>query len=125
MSLALAHFVIGAACTGVVLTLLVPAVPFQRSLVVLGGIWGMIPDAWRFLPASGGQYAHDFHATVWANLFWFHQALDRADVGDSHGTGVVLLGGFLTVTLVTEYRDYRTPDAVREVMPEAVHPPED
>ncbi|MFC7141319.1 hypothetical protein ACFQMA_15955 [Halosimplex aquaticum] len=119
MSLAIAHFAVGAACTGVALTLL-PRIPFQRTLVVLGGIWAVIPDAWRFLPASAGGYAHDFHATAWANLFWFHNVLDRADVGDSHATGVVLLGGLLCVTAAAEYRDYRTPEPVREALPEAV-----
>lgn len=119
MSLAIAHFAVGAACTGLVLTLL-PPVPFQRSLVVLGGIWAMIPDAWRFLPVTASEYAHEFHATPWANVFWFHNVLDRADVGDSHATGVALLAALLCVTVAAEYRDYRAPEPVREAFPEAV-----
>ncbi|WP_082223254.1 hypothetical protein [Halosimplex carlsbadense] len=119
MSLAITHFAVGAACTAVVL-MLVPRVPFQRTLVVCGGIWAMLPDAWRFLPTSGARYAHEFHATPLANVFWFHNALDRADVGDSQATGVALLAVFLLVTATVEYRDYRTPEPVREALPDAV-----
>ncbi|WP_459192997.1 hypothetical protein [Halosimplex sp. J119] len=119
MSLAIAHFAVGAACTAVVLTVL-PDAPFQRTLVVIGGIWAMIPDAWRFLPVTAGEYAHEFHATPLANLFWFHNVLDRVDVGDSNATGVVLLAGLLCVTAAAEYRDYRAPEPVREAFPDAV-----
>lgn len=120
MSLAITHFAVGAACTAVLLTLL-PQTPFQRSLVVLGGGWGMVPDAWRFLPASSGQYAHEFHDMPLANLFWFHNSLDRMDVADSEATGAVLLGAFLCVTVVAEYRDYSTPEPVREALPDGVY----
>ncbi|QLH76174.1 hypothetical protein HZS55_02130 [Halosimplex rubrum] len=115
MSLAITHFAVGAACTAVVLTV-IPRVPFQRTLVVCGGIWAMLPDAWRFLPTAGARYAHEFHATALANLFWFHSALDRADVGDSQATGVALLAAFLLVTAVVEYRDYRAPEPLREAL---------
>ncbi|MEF8851191.1 MAG: hypothetical protein V5A44_00125 [Haloarculaceae archaeon] len=59
MSLAITHFAVGVACTAVILTLFVPAVPFQRTLVV---------------------------------------------------------------TALGDYRDYRTPEPVREAMPESVFP---
>jgi len=124
MSLAITHFAVGAACTAVVLTLLVPRVPFQRTLVVAGGIWGMVPDAWRFLPGTAGGYAHEFHRLPLANVFWFHNALDRADVGDSTLLGGVLVAGLLLVTAVGDYRDYRTPERIREAMPDAVFPSE-
>jgi len=125
MSLAITHFAVGAACTAVALTLLVPSIPFQRTVVIAGGLWAMVPDAWRFLPTSSGAYAHEFHATAWANAFWFHNALDRADVGDSTAVGALLVGVFLLVTLVGDYRDYRTPEPVREAMPDSVFPPEE
>lgn len=125
MSLAIAHFALGAACTAVLLTLVVPSVPLQRTLVGLGGVWAMLPDAWRFLPTTSGAYAHELHATPWANLFWFHNVVDRADVGDSTAVAALLLGVFLVVTLVSDYRNYRTPEPVREAMPDAVFPPEE
>jgi len=125
MSLAITHFAVGAACTAVVLTLFVPSIPFQRTLVICGGVWAMLPDAWRFLPTSSGPYAHEFHATPLANVFWFHNALDRADVGDSTAVGALLVGAFFLVTLVGDYRDYRTPEPVREAMPDSVFPPEE
>ncbi|MFB6150193.1 MAG: hypothetical protein ABEJ40_00155 [Haloarculaceae archaeon] len=124
MSLAIAHFAVGAVCMALVLTA-APPVPFQRSLVVLGGIWAMVPDGWRFLPTHSGAYAHDFHASGWANLFWFHNALDRADVGDSTGTGALLVAVFFGVTVLAEYRDYRTPEPVREIAPDAIYGADD
>jgi len=80
----------------------------------------MLPDAWRFLPASGARYAHEFHATPLANVFWFHNLFDRADVGDSQATGVALLAALLLVTAVVDYRDYRTPEPVREALSDRV-----
>jgi hypothetical protein len=124
MSLAIAHFAVGAACTAVVLTLFVPSIPFQRTVVVAGGVWAMVPDAWRFLPTSSGVYAHEFHATPLANVFWFHNVLDRTDVGDSTAVGAALVGALLFVTVVGDYRDYRTPEPVLEAMPDSVFPPE-
>jgi hypothetical protein len=117
MSLAITHFAVGAACTALVLTLL-PSIPFQRTLVVAGGGWAMIPDGWRFLPATSAAYAHEFHRTAWANLFWFHNVIDRADVGDSTAVGVLVLCGFLGVTLATDYRNYRTPESVQDAVPD-------
>ena len=125
MSLAITHFAVGAACTAVLLTLFVPRVPFQRTFVVAGGVWGMVPDAWRFLPSTAGTYAHEFHTLPLANVFWFHNALDRTDVGDSTLLGGVLVAGLLAVTAFGDYRDYRTPERIREAMPDSVFPPEE
>jgi hypothetical protein len=109
----------------VVLALFVPRIPFQRTLVVAGGVWRMVPDAWRFLPSTAGTYAHEFHSLPLANVFWFHNALDRADVGDSTLLGGVLVAGLPLVTAFGDYRDYRMLEPIREAMPDSVFAPED
>ena len=100
MSQALTHFAIGAAGTTLVLSLLRGPVPFNRTLVLLGGMWGMVPDVYWIAPNYAGSIKA-IHDTAFVNLFWFHRTLDIVDPSDTNiGAALaVLLWISLTVTV--------------------------
>jgi hypothetical protein len=106
MSLAIGHFALGATATALVVTYLLPKLPYPRTLVLLGGVWSLLPDAAKLFSAAPRLVA--FHESQWANAFWFHRALDRFDAADSPRTSAVLVAVLLLVTFVVERRDYRT-----------------
>jgi predicted membrane channel-forming protein YqfA (hemolysin III family) len=92
MSMAIAHFAVGAMATALLLALVAPRLLRSPTVLVVGGIWGMLPDVHWVLPA-GSALVRSFHMTAWANVFWFHHYLDGADPGDSpaFAAGLVVL----------------------------------
>ncbi|MBX0287502.1 hypothetical protein [Haloarcula salinisoli] len=111
MSIAIGHFVVGAALTTVVVTLFVPGVSYPRTIVLAGGGWAMGPDFHQVSPVAR-EALFEFHSSPWADLFWFHRTLDTLDATDSNTVAAVLLSGFILTTLVAERRSYRTPTVV-------------
>ena len=104
MSQGVTHFAVGAACTTLVVTFLVPSVRYPRTAILAGGIWAMLPDA-------GKVYSHPLilrlHDSRWMDLFWLHYTLDRLDRADSSRWGAVALVAFLVMTIIAERRWYR------------------
>lgn len=114
MSIAIGHFVVGAALTTMVVTLFLPNVSYPRSLVLAGGGWAMIPDFHQVSPVARDAL-YEFHqSSPWTDLFWFHRTLDTLDATDSNAVAAALLAGFILTTVVAERRSYRTPAAVVE-----------
>lgn len=50
------------------------------------------------------------------DLFWLHRTLDRLDPGDSKLVAAGLLAFFMLTTVVAEWREYRAPAHLREVL---------
>ncbi|WP_331233497.1 hypothetical protein [Natronorarus salvus] len=115
MSQGITHFSVGAAATAVLVTLLPPC-PYSRTLVLLGGVWALIPDAAKLVPHP---LLRRFHRCLWADLFWFHRTLDRLDEEDSARIGALSLSVLLTITALLERRSYRVsrPDRERSRIP--------
>lgn len=92
MPLAIAHFAVGAMATALLLMLVAPRLLLSPTVVIVGGVWAMIPDAHNVLPV-GAEFVHSLHHSTWSNLFWFHHFLDRVDPTDSttFAAGAVLL----------------------------------
>jgi hypothetical protein len=111
MSIAIGHFVVGAAVTTVVVTLFVPGVSYPRTVVLAGGGWAMVPDFHQVSPVAR-ETLFAFHNSPWADLFLFHRTLDTLDATDSNTVAAVLLAGFILTTVVAEHRSYRTPTVV-------------
>ena len=106
MAQGITHFAVGATLTTLLETLAVPDVRYPRVWTLLGGGWAMLPDAAKLVD-SDAVYA--FHYTRWADLFWGHRTLDRADADDSTLLGAAAVALFILVTAVAEHREYRTP----------------
>ncbi|MFC6823398.1 hypothetical protein [Halopelagius fulvigenes] len=100
MSLAITHFVVGATVTMLVVTFFLPRVRFPRTLMVLGGLWAMIPDLNKIVPGLG--FVDAVHDSAWANVFWAHHFLDTVDPSDTTKAAVVALAAFFLVSLVAE-----------------------
>lgn len=114
--MAIAHFVFGAAMTSLVVTFLVPTVRFPRTLVLVGGVWAMVPDVHWISPVEQARL-HAFHGTsVWVDAFWFHRTLDRLDPTDSKQVAAVILAFFVVATALCERRAYRAPESLREAV---------
>ncbi|WP_135855109.1 hypothetical protein [Halorussus salinus] len=113
MSMAIAHFAFGAAMTTLLITFLVPAVRYPRTLLLVGGGWAMLPDLHWVSPIFNQQLRTLHQTSVWMDLFWFHRTLDQADPSDSK----TIAGGFLAflilTTAIAERRSYRTPKVVK------------
>lgn len=103
MSLAITHFAFGAGMTVIVVTLLLPPVRYPRTLMVLGGVWAMVPDLNKFVPVRLADVVHD---GAWANLFWAHGFLDATDPADTTHAAVVALAFFFVASLVAEGAGY-------------------
>jgi hypothetical protein len=108
VSLALAHFALGGLLTALVLSVLWPSFRFSRTAVLLGGGVAMVPDLEKLTPVYRRELAW-LHDSAWADLFWFHRALDRADPADDPLVAVGLFVAFLVGSLLAElYADYRS-----------------
>ena len=101
MSLALAHFALGALLTALLFAVLWPSFRFSRTAVLLGGGVAMVPDLEKLSPVYRTELAW-LHDSAWADLFWFHGALDRADPADDPLVAVGLFVALLAVTLLVE-----------------------
>lgn len=101
MSLAIAHFAVGAMATALLLTLVAPRLLRSPLVLVLGGVWGMLPDAHWVLP-WGSDLVRSLHTTAWANVFWFHHYLDGVDPTDSRPLAAAAVGALLVVLLACE-----------------------
>jgi hypothetical protein len=117
MSFAIGHFALGATVTALVVTYLLPKLPYPRTVVVLGGVWALLPDAAKLVPTNPDLVA--FHGSLWADVFWFHRTLDRVDATDSPRLSALLVAVFVLVTFLAERRKYRTFTRVREAYDEA------
>ena len=107
MSIAIAHFAVGAALTTLVVAALAPDCRYPRTAVLLGGGWAMLPDVHWVSPVAE-ELLYRFHGTpIVTDLFWFHGTLDRVDPGDSKAVAAVAIAAFLVVTASTEWLEHR------------------
>ncbi|SEO66188.1 hypothetical protein SAMN04487948_10442 [Halogranum amylolyticum] len=120
MSFAIGHFALGATVTALIVTYLLPRLPYPRTIVALGGAWALVPDAAKLRPTSRTLVA--FHDGQWADIFWLHRTLDRLDATDSPRVSALLVAVFLVVTLLSERRAYRTGPRVHELYDELNRP---
>lgn len=105
MSFAIGHFAVGAAAMTLVVGVVAPRFRFKGTLIVLSGLWAMVPDAYLAAP-NHLEWLEAIHNSSQANLFWFHRALDVADPTDSPGFAARLVVVWLVVTVAVELADY-------------------
>ena len=102
MSIAIGHFAFGVICTALLFAVVVPQLLYSPTLLLLGGVWAMIPDShWVLL--IGATTMSALHNSIWANIFWFHGILDRVDPTDSYIFAAVLVGLMLVVVTLSEW----------------------
>lgn len=108
MSIAIAHFAVGAALTTLVVAAVAPDCRYPRTAIGLGGAWAMLPDVHWVSPVAD-EFLYRVHGTpIVTDLFWFHGTLDRLDPGDSKAVAAVAIAAFLVVTATVERRDDRS-----------------
>ncbi|WP_276272507.1 hypothetical protein [Haloarcula litorea] len=112
MSIALAHFALGATLTTLAVTYLVPGVGYPRTLILAGGGWAMLPDAHQVAPVARETLYEVHRSSPLTDLFWFHRTLDAADPGDSTVVAAALLACLIVATLLAERRSHEAPAAV-------------
>ena len=101
MSMAIAHFAVGAMATALLFTLIAPRLLHSPTVLSAGGAWGMAPDVHWVLP-TGSSLVRSFHMTPWANVFWFHHYLDRIDPTDSREFAAALVVALVFVMAACE-----------------------
>ena len=121
--MAIGHFAVGTSGTMILFHMLPLRIRFkmritQVFIIVLGGLWAMLPDVTQF--SNFMQYFNDnywtkinlfhqikppdltvfinliraFHSSRWANICFFHQLMDVIDNNDS-----VLVSGVLVLIM--------------------------
>ncbi len=108
MSMALAHFSIGATFViiGLILTRRYTS-PRLPLAIVAGGLWGMGPDVHWVIPHAGlSERIAAFHSTHWADFFAFHYTLDVVDPANSVATTAHCLALFVLATAVLSVVQY-------------------
>lgn len=104
--MAISHFAFGASMTGLLFWLFCPRLRYGRSLVLLGGVWAMIPDAHHVTPLFKSQL-RAIHDSQWMDLFWAHRFFDRVDPTDSAEYAMAMLGFLFVVSILLESRSDR------------------
>lgn len=98
--LAVTHFALGAA-GGALLGLNVS--PEKRvPLVVLSGLWAILPDGNKLLP---GELTHAAHDSVLANIFWLHPTLDTFETAYPEVEGALALAALVFTAFYSYYCD--------------------
>ena len=75
MSMAIGHFGLGAGATNLIFLLIrrqKVRVENEGSIGIAGGIWAMIPDVGKLIPAL--RLLHD---GWWTDIFWLHRFQDH------------------------------------------------
>ena len=101
MSRALAHFAIGAMGMTLLLALVPVRVWFKQTLILLGGIWALLPDIYQLAPTYT-EWMEVIHDSAAGNLFWFHRMLDLLDPTDSYLVAALAIGVWIAVTIIVE-----------------------
>lgn len=83
VSLAIAHFAVGMLGTALLFALVAPRLLRSPTLLALGGLWGMIPDAYWVVPVGADAF-RDVHSSGWVDLFWLHGVMDEMDPADTN-----------------------------------------
>jgi len=107
MSRVLSHFAIGAIMTTVLIHMLVPTLRYKKTVIVLGGIWGNIPD-FHGISVGFEDVFLRLDTTGWANIFWFHRKMDQLENGPGSQRLAILLAVLFVLTVaVTEWDKHR------------------
>jgi len=102
MSLAITHFAVGATGMILILELTQTDTDYRASLVLLSGLWGLIPDLHYVAPIFADKLKY-IKQSIWGNVFWFHGYLDGLQQGrGSRRVAVIVVFIFLTVTVLSE-----------------------
>lgn len=101
MSLALGHFAIGAIGMTLLSALAPFRVRFKQTLVLLGGIWALLPDIYQLAPTYT-EWMQVIHDSAAGNFFWFHRTLDVLDPTDSYLITALAVGVWIGVTTTVE-----------------------
>lgn len=105
MSLGITHFTFGVGMTTLIVYFVYPRLSYQRTVIILGGAWALVPDLHYISPAFNGSL-RDLKFTILGDVFWFHRVLDGLTPGrGSRQTAAVMVLFLLFVTLVTEWLD--------------------
>lgn len=92
------HFGVGM-LGGLVIVLLIDRHPREEFAILMGsGFWAVLPDVNWFIREVGiepiGAIMREFHRSIFANIFWFHQLIDRFETGNRKlegGIGIFLV----------------------------------
>ena len=99
MSESLAHFAVGAAGTTLLSAVVAPRLRRKHTLVVLGGIWALIPDFHHVSPVYQDVLGR-IGPSRWADLFWFHGVMDAADPNNSRLVTAAAIGILLGASVL-------------------------
>jgi hypothetical protein len=99
MSMAIGHYAVGASTSLAVLQMLPiktrQKIPGHWFVVMVSGIWAMLPDLNEL-----SHHIDAFHNSVWSNIFFFHQWMDKVDKTDSHWVGAMFILFMIVLALI-------------------------
>ena len=101
MSQALTHFAIGATGMTILVALFPGRVRISRTLILLGGVFALVPDAYKIAPTYVG-WLEVIHNSAIGNLFWLHRLADVLDPTDSYLVTAIAVSMWIGVTIAVE-----------------------
>lgn len=107
MSLAIAHFAVGAALTTLLIAFVMPTFEYQRTLVLVGGGWGLLPDVHWVSPVASEKLLYYHGESPLVDLFWFHRHMDQLDPADSTAAAAACIALLGVVTLFADWHRQR------------------
>jgi len=74
---------------------------------LLGGLFATLPDAWWVLPQPIKNTCHSFHNSIWANICFLHQAMDKLYPKDKPISAIPLILFATTVSIGLLYIEHK------------------
>jgi len=109
--MAIAHFAVGAATTTLLIAFVIPTIDYQRTLILIGGGWALLPDIHWVTPIAATEI-HRFHdGSPWIDLFWFHRFMDQVDPMNDRAIAAVCLALLCIATVIADWQSYRVPES--------------
>jgi predicted membrane channel-forming protein YqfA (hemolysin III family) len=98
------HIGIAGSITALALYFVAPGFRYRWPVLAVSCGWAVIPDFHHVLDWAPTLQAHwrAAHMSAYADLFWFHRLIDRADPRDRPEYALVMWGVFFLVLVGTE-----------------------
>jgi len=107
--IAIGHFMLGYALTllALIITRWSHRTKHDGIMSLFAGLFATLPDAWWVLPEPIKDIYHSFHNSIWANICFLHQAIDKVYPKDKAISAAPFILFAITVSIGLLYIEHK------------------